>query len=102
MDQLNDKEIRTIYFVYFHELVNRYSNETTHSHHVDGEKLFLSPEFQSLLASIRSTLTFRRLSDRPQTASSHPLLTFLDYFLPDLSLEAFILLLLALPKQVLF
>jgi hypothetical protein len=91
-EKLNDQEVQTIVFVYMHELINRYSNE---SDSLSMPFYYLSEEFQNLLQQIRQTSAFKVSSKQDHLCS---LTRLLDYFAPDYSREFFSLLLLALPK----
>lgn len=72
-------------------------------HHTEGEEqLYLSAEFQSLLTQIRSTSVYNYLRERSNDLEKLDFVTFLDYFLPNLTLEMLTLVLLSMPKQVLF
>jgi hypothetical protein len=81
--QLNDPEIRTIYFVYFHELVNRFSNQEPLSlqhHSSTTDAMYLSSDFDHLLHSLQATPIYTTLKDLP--LSAYPILQFLDYLVP--------------------
>ena len=53
--------MKTIFFVYFHELVNRLSTEETNLEFLlstDNSKLYLSKEMQALLSDIQASSLF--------------------------------------------
>ncbi|CDW83605.1 glutathione gamma-glutamylcysteinyltransferase [Stylonychia lemnae] len=98
---LNDKEIRSIFFVYFHELINRFAFEDYIAYH-RNDLFYLSEYFQSLVYTIKLLPSAIYLMEREEYFKDHEFIKMAQSFIPGYETLFCSMVLHALPKQIFY